>query len=87
MTKELSKDIMHRTRFRHRFLKMKTSEAKAKYNKQRIICVSLTRKAKSSYYENLNLNNHRNNIRDNKTFWVTVKPLFSSKMKSIESRS
>ena len=87
MTKELSKDIMHSTRFRHRFLKMKTSEAKAKYNKQRIICVSLTRKAKSSYYENLNLNNHRNNIRDNKTFWVTVKPLFSSKIKSIESRS
>ena len=42
MTKELSKDIMHRTRFRHRFLKMKASEAKAKYNKQRIICVSLT---------------------------------------------
>ena len=40
MTKELSKAIMLRTRFRHQFLKMKTPEAKAKYNKQRNICVS-----------------------------------------------
>ena len=45
MTKELSKAIMLRTRFRHQFLKMKTPEAKEKYNKQRNICVSLTRKA------------------------------------------
>ena len=43
---------------------MKTSEAKAKYNKQRNICVSLTAKAKRNYYENLDLNN----IRHNKTF-------------------
>ena len=40
MTKELSKAILLRTRFKHQFLKMKTSEAKAKYNKQRNICVS-----------------------------------------------
>ena len=39
-TMELSKNIMLRTRFRHQFLKMKTSEAKAKYNKQSNICVS-----------------------------------------------
>ena len=48
MTKELSKAIVLRTRFRHQFLKMITSEAKAKYNKQRNICVSLTRKAKKT---------------------------------------
>ena len=40
MTKVLSKALMLRTRFRHQFLKMKTPEAKAKYNKQRNICVS-----------------------------------------------
>ena len=45
MKKELSKAIMLRTRFRHQFLKMKAPEAKEKYDKQRNICVSLTRKA------------------------------------------
>ena len=65
MTKELSKAIMLRTRFRHQFLKMKTPEAKVKYNKQRNICVSLTRKAKRNYYESL----HLNNICDNKNFF------------------
>ena len=57
MTKELRKAIMLRTRFRYPFLKMKTTKAKAKYNKQRRIYVSLTRKAKRIYYESLNLNN------------------------------
>ena len=55
MTNELIKAIMLRTRFRHQFLKMKTSEAKAKYNKQRNICVSLPGKAKRNYYESLDL--------------------------------
>ena len=73
MTQELSKAIMLRTRFRHQFLKMKISEAKAKYNKQRNICVSLTRKAKRNY------------ICDNKKIWATVKPLFSNKIKSAEN--
>ena len=52
ISKELSKSIILRTRFRDRFLKMKTSEAKSKYNKQRNIYVSLTGKAKRNYYEN-----------------------------------
>ena len=56
MTKELSKVIMLRTRSRHQFMKMKTPEAKAKHNKQRKICVSLTRKAKRNYCESLDLN-------------------------------
>ena len=41
----------------------------------------LTRKAKRSYYESLELNN----ICDNNKFWPTVKPLFSNKIKSIEN--
>ena len=81
MTKELSKPIMLRTRFRHQFLKMKTPEAKAKYNKQRNICVSLTRKAKRNYYESLDLNK----TCDNKKFCATVKPLFSNKIKSAKN--
>ena len=81
MTNELIKAIMLRTRFRHQFLKMKTSEAKAKYNKQRNICVSLTGKAKRNYYESLNLNN----VCDNNKFWATVKFLFSNKIKLAEN--
>ena len=81
MTKELSKAMILRTRFRHQFLKMKTPEAKAKYNKQRNICVSLTRKAKRNYYESLD----SNNICDDKKIWATVKLLFSNKIKSVEN--
>ena len=81
MTKELSKTIMLRTRFRHQFLKMKMPEAKAKYNKQRNICVSLTRKTKRNYYERLDLSN----ICDNKKIWTTVNLLFSNKIKSVEN--
>ena len=81
MTKELSKAVMLRTRFRHQFLKLKTPEDKTKYNKQKNICVSLTRKAKRNYYESFDLNN----ICDNKNFQATVKPPFSNKIKSVEN--
>ena len=60
---------------------MKTSETKVKYNKKRNICVILTRKANRNYYESLDLNN----ICDNKTFWATMKPLYSNEMKSVEN--
>ena len=78
MTKELSKAIMLRTKLRNQFLKTRTSEAKLKYNKERNLCVSLLRKTKRNYYENLNLN-------DNKKFWTTVKPLFCNKIKLVEN--
>ena len=57
MTKELGKAVMLRTRFRHQVLKMKSPEAKAKYNKQRNFCGSLTRNAERNYSESLDLNN------------------------------
>ena len=80
VTKELSKAIMLRSKLRNQFLKTKTQESKLKYNKQRNLCVSITRKAKRSYYENLDLKE----ITDTKKFWATVKPLFSNKIKSTE---
>ena len=67
---------MLRTRFGHQFLKMKTPETKAKYNKRRNICVSLTRKAKRNFYQSLDLSNRY----DNKN-WSTVKHLFSKSNK------
>ena len=51
-----------------------------KYNKQRILRVSITKKVKRSYYENLGLKD----ITDSKKFCTTVKSLFSNKTKSIE---
>ena len=51
-----------------------------KYNKQRNLCVSITRKAKRSYYENLNLKH----IADSKKFCAAVKLHFSNKIKSTE---
>ena len=62
-------------------MKIKTSEAKGKYNKQRNICVSLTGKAKRNYYESLNLNN----VCGNNKLWATVKFLFSNKIKLAEN--
>ena len=46
VTKEVSKAIMLRTKLRNKFLKKKTLEPRAKYNKRRNICVSLIKKAK-----------------------------------------
>ena len=48
--------------------------------KQRNHCVSLLRKPKREYYSNLD----DKNICDNKTFWKTVKPILSKKIKSNE---
>ena len=81
VTKEVSKAIMLRTKLRNKFLKKNTLESRAKYNKQGNICVSLIKKVKRNYYENLDLKD----INDNNKFWATVKPLFSNKIKSAEN--
>ena len=81
MTKELSKAIMRRTKLRNQFLKKRTSEAKLKYNKQINLCVNLLRRTKRNHYEDLDLKD----INDNKKFWITVKPLFCNKIKSVEN--
>ena len=81
VTKDVSKAIMLRANLINQFLKKRTLEARTKYNKQRNICVSLVKKAKQNYYENLDLKD----INDNKKFWATVKPLFSNKIKSAEN--
>ena len=78
MNKKLSKAIMNRTRLRNKFLKNRTDENKRKYSKQRNYCVSLLRKTKRIYYNNLN----EKNITDNKKFWKTVSPFLSDKVPS-----
>ena len=75
MTKQLSKEIMKRSRLRNNFLRNRTEENKILYNRQRNYCVYLLRKSKTGYYENLNIKN----VTDNKLFWKSVKPLLSDK--------
>ena len=71
--KELSKAIMTRTKLRNIFLQNRSEENRIRYTKQRNLCVSLLRKTKKRYYENLD----EKFVVDNKLFWKTVKPLLS----------
>ena len=53
MTKQLSKEIMKRSRLCNNFLRNRTEDNKILYNRQRNYCASLLRKSKRGYYENL----------------------------------
>ena len=75
MNKAISKAVMDRTRLRNKFLKNRTAENKLAYNRQRNYCVSLTRKSKRDYCNNLD----NRDVTDNKLFWKTIKPFFSDK--------
>ena len=70
ITKEVQKAIMTRSRLRNKFLKTKSQECKQAYNKQRNLCVTVVRKAKKNYFNNLNVRI----ITDNKQFYKFVKP-------------
>ena len=81
-TKQLSKEIMTRSRLRNKYLRNKNEDNRALYVKQRNYCVSLLRKSKKKYYENLD----ERNLIDNKLFWKTIKPSFSDKIVTRDSR-
>ena len=77
INKKINKEIMKRSRLRNKFLNSKSDVDHRAYNKQRNLCVSLIRKEKKSFFSNLNTKD----INENKTFWKTVKPLFTEKVK------
>ena len=81
MNNELSKTIMVRSRLRNKYLKLNTVESRDAYKKQRNHCVSLLRKVKKNFYENLN----PSLITDNKKFWTQIKPFFSDKTPRISN--
>ena len=66
---------MNPTRLRNRLLRTRCIWDKEAYNEQRNYCVSLIRKTKQQYYNNLD----RRKVADNKSFWKYIKPLFSNK--------
>ena len=57
-------------------MKCNFEEARTRFKIQRNLCVTLLRKAKRDYYENLDLGN----VSDSKKFWNTVKPVFGNKV-------
>ena len=66
---------MKRSRWRNNFLRTKSHEDRLKYNKQRNFCKKLLRTAKKIYFNNLDIKE----VVDNRSFWKTVSPLFSTK--------
>ena len=75
MTKELSKSILNRSRFKNRFLKWPSRENFLAYKKAKNLCNSSNKKAKETYFENAT----ENGIIGSKRFWSTVKPFLLSK--------
>ena len=67
MNKELSKEIMKRSRLRNKFLNTKSDIDRKAYNKQRNYVVSLLRNEKKNFF-------------DNRTFWKIVKAFLSEKI-------
>ena len=80
IVRNISKEIMKRTRLWSQLLKNRTDENKIKYSKQRNYCISLLRKTRTQYYSNLD----EKSVTDKKVFWKTVKPFLSHKIISKE---
>ena len=75
-TKELSKEILTRSRLLNKYIRNRNEENRAIYVKQRNYWVPLLRKSKKKYHENLD----ERNLMDNKLFWKIIKPSFSDKI-------
>ena len=69
---------MYRSRCKNIYIKNKTVENWEVYRKLRNECVKLTKKVKTDYFRNINVQS----IIDNKKFWKAVKPNFSNKIKT-----
>ena len=80
MNKDLTQAFMHRSKLKNKFNKNPTEKNRLFYNKQRNFCVSLVKKEKKKYYNNLDLKI----FNDNKKFWKRIKPLFSEKQKDLQ---
>ena len=76
MSKTLRKAIMRRTRLKNRSVKTRNEADFQRYRLQRNLVVKLNKRAKREYFGNLDMNS----IKDNKSFWKKLKPLFSNSM-------
>ena len=78
MNRTLSKAFMNRARLKNISNKYPTNENIEAFKKYRNFCVSLLRKEKKKYFNNLD----PAIMKDSKKFWKYVKPLFTGKSKS-----
>ena len=78
MNKTLSKAFMNRARLKRISNDHPTQENVEAFKRYRNFCVSLLRKEKKKFYNNLDISI----MYDNKKFWKYIKPLFSGKSKS-----
>ena len=78
INKTINKKIMKRSRLRNKFLNTKSDIDMRAYNKQRNLSVSLIRREKKNFFNNVSTRD----ITDNKTFWKTVKPLVPGKIQT-----
>ena len=76
MTKELKKAIMHRSKLKNKFNRNRTDDNWNKYKQQRNKCVAMLRRTKLHYYKHLDTHD----LADNRTFWKTIKPVFTDKI-------
>ena len=78
MNKTLRKAIMTRSKLKTRYNLDRPTINLENYTKQRNICVSLLRKSKKQYFNNIDIKD----VMDNKKFWKTILPKFSNKCKT-----
>ena len=78
MNRTLSKASMARARLKRISNISPTKENIEAFKRYRNFCVSLLRKEKKKFYNNLDISI----MYDNKKFWKYIKPLFSGKSKS-----
>ena len=78
INKTINEEIMERSRLRNKFLRTKSDIDKKAYNKQRNLCVSLIRREKKNFYNNISTRD----ITYNKTFWKTVETLVIDKIQA-----
>ena len=60
---------MHRSKLRNQFLKLRTHEPRLRYNKQRSLYVTLLRKAKTKYYNDIEMSD----VNDNQSLFYVIK--------------
>ena len=75
MSKTLRKAIIHRSKLKNIYNKKRTDVNWANYQKQWNFYVTLLRRTKKKYFQNLNVKD----LSDNKKFWKIIEPYFSSK--------
>ena len=59
VNKEVNKEVMQRSRLHNKYLKDKSRAARIASKKQRNGCVSILRKSKKRYYENLDIKRYK----------------------------